>query len=54
MRKGYRPPPTAHRDDNLSILNISNTQLQTPDGDTVTLGDYIDRATVVVLVRYFG
>ena len=38
----------------LPIVNISNTQLNTPDGDTVTLGDYIDRPTVVVLVRYFG
>ena len=35
-------------------MNISNTRLDTPDGDTVTLGEYIDRPTVVVLVRYFG
>jgi len=35
-------------------MKISNLQLHTPEGATVTLGDLIDRPTVVVLVRYFG
>jgi hypothetical protein len=35
-------------------MNISTTQLNTPDGESITLGEYLDRPTVVVLVRYFG
>ena len=35
-------------------MNISDLQLNTPAGAGVLLGDYIDRPTVVVLVRYFG
>jgi hypothetical protein len=35
-------------------MNISTVELNTLDGTAVTLGDYIDRPTVVVLVRYFG
>jgi len=42
------------RIDTLVSMNISDMQLHTPEGDTVTLGAYLDRPTVVVLVRYFG
>ena len=35
-------------------MNISTVELNTPDGRTIKLGEYIDRPTVVVLVRYFG
>jgi hypothetical protein len=35
-------------------MNISLGELQTPDGTRVQLGSYIDRPTIVVLVRYFG
>ena len=35
-------------------MNISQVKLQTPEGTPVELGSYIDRPTIVVLVRYFG
>jgi len=35
-------------------VNLSNVELNTPDGTPTTLGAHIDRPTVVVLVRYFG
>jgi hypothetical protein len=35
-------------------VNIVNVALNTPEGVTVTLGDYLEGPTVVVLVRYSG
>jgi hypothetical protein len=35
-------------------VNLSNLELNTPAGTQTTLGEHIDRPTVVVLVRYFG
>jgi hypothetical protein len=40
--------------DTLTTVNISDIRLRTPEGAAVTLGEYIERPTVVVLVRYFG